>query len=234
MTSNKKFSSLILILKFLVIVFFLIFSFYFFISYFFILLQKPKEVVFLGSEAPEVKEMLLKKTKENSLLSFYQKKEIDNLSLQQVSIKVIPPYKIKFFIKKREPIAYFMNNGDFIAIDKNKFFFAITESQTKKLPQMILAEDRESFSKGKRANEILALLAELTKKNYKISLISLASFLNTTIILEPYKTPVYLGYENFIKRLEKLDYILQRLGKNIKNIKIIDIRYKNKVVLEYK
>ena len=191
-----------------------------------------------------------------------EQQSIANLNIQQLSSKLqnslplykneisfISPYFLKIKSSKKVLLAYLKSNEQNFILTEEGIVFN-TDNKKLNLPVVILNnqlnEINSNLEVGKKlnlslVNELLNLLHSLHHTKYqgvviadKIAEIYISNSLNFQVILKPYNLPIFLGYDGFDSKLDKLILVLNRLNKNLDKLEKIDARYLDKIIISYK
>ena len=237
---TDKLTNAILLVQFLVIISFLLSSFFFVIFYGVKIFSVAKNIIFIPIIEKEQEKTLLEFFQDKSLLSLYWRKIpsiTDNFFITQV--EVYPPDTIRIYTKKRIALAYFIKNGKNFAIDAQGVVFFIEKKDTKELAKLFFSSEKfTDFFNTTEIKKVLELLEWITEHKHflekNISSIFLEDSLNTILIFTPQNLPILLGYNFFEEKMKNLTSIFVKLGSDFSNIKQIDARYQDKIILEYK
>lgn len=235
------------IIKFSFILSFIIINIIVIITYFIHIFFPIKEVFFEGDLTKQqdiIDKLELKKKsvvdldveKINSFLE-------NELYLEEINFEVLSPYFLVLNIKQREPLAYLQNKNELFLVDRESFLFSTKE---KKIGLPIIYIDnsflKEKLTIGKilQINELtksLELIQLIKKLNYSflpLEKIYINNMLYFELVLKTEKISVFLNYDFMLENLFLLKIVLNKLENNLKDLKRIDARYLDKIIISYK
>jgi len=157
--------------------------------------------------------------------------------IRKVKVRRIFPDKLRIDIEMRNPIAIIKSKANYLFIDEEGKEIQRTRLLRKTALPIIIGLDSKSKDKEFYSSERLSLTLTLLKtikefkdlEGYSITKIDVSDVKNTSFFIN-YGIQIKIGNDDFKDRLRVLLMILERLKAEIKEIKYIDLRFKEPVI----